>query len=314
MRTSSNENGAKHVKETARDQGARAALLGIAANLMLSAVKAGAGILGGSQALLADAVNSLGDVLGSCLVWLGIQWGAMPPDEDHPYGHGRAETVAVACVGLLLTLAAFQIGRMGVAALVRPSGAIPAPYTGLVAAGTALVKELLYRYKRHLGERLGSPALIANAHDHRSDAFAAVLVLVSIGGAQLSALLGVPWLARMDAAGAVIVSAFVLATAYSLLRQALAEVMDKQVSGEELDAYRSLVGSVNGVSAVDDIRVRTYGRYRVVDVKIAVSPEISVAEGHDIAARVKDRILRERADDTAGVMVHVNPHRGEGRP
>lgn len=302
------------MKDAARDQGARAALLGVAANLVLSAAKAGAGILGGSQALIADAVNSLGDVLGSCLVWLGIRWGAMPPDDDHPYGHGRAETVAVACVGLLLTLAALQIGRMGLGALVRPTEAIPAPYTGLVAAGTALVKELLYRYKRRLGERLGSPALIANAHDHRSDALAAALVLASIGASQLSVLLGVPWLARMDAAGAVIVCAFILKTAYSLLRQALAEVMDKQVSGEELEAYRSLVGSVQGVSAVDDLRVRTYGRYRVVDVKIAVSPQISVAEGHDIAARVKERILQERAGDTAGVMVHVNPHRGEDRP
>ncbi len=292
-----------------RNDGIRAALLGVAANLLLSIVKGVAGVLGNSHALVADAVNSVSDVVGSVLVWLGMRWAVKPPDADHPYGHGRAETLAAAAVGILLVVAAAQIMWSGVNAFLAEPGAVPAAYTGVFAGLAIVVKEALYRYNVNLGERLNSPALIANAHDHRSDVVSSIVALLGIAGAQLSVVAGVPWLARLDAGGSLIVGLIILRTAWVLVYAAFTEVMDKQVDPDELSEYRNLVLSVSGVEDVSDLRVRTYGHYRVIDAKIAVRRWLSVDEGHSIAARVKDAILEAHPSETLSVLVHVNPHR-----
>lgn len=292
-----------------RNHGIRAAIIGVAVNLLLSAVKGVAGVLGNSHVLIADAVNSVSDVVGSVLVWLGMRWAGKPPDDDHPYGHGRAETLAAAAVGLILVVAAIQIMWSGVSALFALPSGVPAAYTGAFAALAIVVKEILYRYNINLGKRLNSPALIANAHDHRSDVISSIVALLGIVGAQLSAVVGIPWLARLDAGASLFVGLLILRTAWLLVHNAFTEVMDTQVDEEELNKYQDLVLSVKGVEAVSDLRVRTYGHYRVIDTKIAVRRWLSVDEGHGIAARVKDAILEAHPSETLSVMVHVNPHR-----
>ncbi|RMG44605.1 MAG: cation transporter [Acidobacteria bacterium] len=278
----------------------RAALLGLGVNFLLGVLKLGAGLTLSSYALLADAVNSLGDTVTSAAVLAALRVAQRPGDAEHPYGHTRAEAVAGANVALLVILSAAALGWNALRRIGQEPPEVPA-WALLLAGANVVVKEALYRYKSALGRRAGSMALLANAWDHRADAFSALAVLVGLAAVRW---LGVPW---ADELAALVVVAAVVWSAGELLWRAASELLDRQADPELVRQVERVALEDPGVRGVETLWLRKSGLEYFADIHVEVDPGLTVAQGHAIAHRVRDRI-HERHPRVRYVMVHVEPH------
>jgi len=284
-----------------------AAWLGIFGNLGLAVLKGGVGWFAGSKALMADAVNSASDVAGSIAVLFGVRAAKKPADKDHPYGHGKAESIAAIIVSLLLILVGFEIGMAAIRSI--RAGVEAAPEWSALAVITLaiVIKEIMFRYNYRLGKKINSQALIASAWEHRSDVFVSSAVFVGIGGAKLGEWLGRPELYYLDPVAGLFVSVLVLRVGYKMIRESIHNTLDHVLHDEDAEELVSAVQRVKGVIAVDDLRAREHGHYVIVDVKISVNPKITVAEGHEIGKAVK-QMLMKRFLHVSDVFIHVNPY------
>lgn len=280
----------------------RAALLGLVVNLLLGTVKLVGGVLGSSFALIADAVNSIGDVVSTVVVLVALRVAQRPPDDEHPYGHSRAEAVAASNVALLVILSALWVGWEAIQRITLQHP-IPPVWTLWIAAVSMLCQEGLYHYKMRVGRRTGSAAIIANAWDHRSDALCALAVLIGlatirVGGAQYA------W---ADEAASLVVVLAIVFTGAKLFRASASELMDPQADSDFVERIQQTAVSVAGVEDVETLWVRKSGLEFFADIHIEVDPELTVAQGHHIGHQVKDRLLGEfpRLRD---VLVHLEPH------
>ncbi|MTH52548.1 cation diffusion facilitator family transporter [Bacillus mangrovi] len=281
-----------------------AAAAGIAGNLLLAAIKGIIGFISGSKALLADAAMSVSDVAGSIVVLLGIRLAKKPPDEDHPYGHGKAESIAAVIVAVLLTLVGFEIGKTSIEAFFKP---VKAPQAIAIAAAVTaiIIKELMFQYNYRLGKRLKSDALIANAHDHRSDVFASLAALLGISAALIGSKFEIGWLLYADPFAGAAVSVLVLYTAWKVGREALHASLDHVLHEEETEEMKKTIRTIDGVKRIDQLHAREHGHYVIVDVKISVDASLTVKEGHDIARHVRNALIE--TEEVQNVFVHVNP-------
>lgn len=280
----------------------QAAALGLFVNLALGIIKLIAGIAGQSFALISDAVNSLGDSLSS-VVTLGALWYAQQPaDEEHPYGHTRVETVAGAYVSLLIILSACWIGWE---AIMRMSLEHPVPpvWTLWIAGGNAVIKEALYWYKRSVGKRTNSTAILANAWDHRSDALCSLAVLI---GLMVVRGLGSDY-RWADEVAALLVVAAILFTGIQLLVQSTKELLDPQADAEVVAEIRVAAEQVPGVSKIEKLWVRKTGMEYLVDLHVQVDAKMQVDEGHRIGHAVKDQLVA-RFPAVRDVLVHLEPY------
>jgi cation diffusion facilitator family transporter len=285
----------------------KAAWLGIVGNLALAGMKGTIGVMAGSKALLADAVHSASDVAGSFAVLVGLRAAKKPADEDHPYGHGKAETIAAIVVSVLMILIGFEIGMSALESL-RNGVTEPPHWIALVALGISVgVKETLFRYNFRLGKKLSSQALIANAWDHRTDVFASIAASVGVAGAIAGQYLGQPSLYFLDPAASLFVSVLVLRMGYKLIKESVHNTMDHVLHEEDAAELVEASQRVKGVISVDGLRAREHGHYVIVDVKISVNPRITVSEGHEIAKTVKQHLMK-RFTHVSDVFVHVNPY------
>ncbi len=284
-----------------------AALLGLIINLGLGAAKLVGGLVGGSFALLSDAVNSLGDSLASIVVVVALRVAQKPPDAEHPYGHTRAEAVAASSVALLIILSAIYVGWQAI----RQIGVardLPATWTLWIAGSNVVIKEALSQYKVRVGRRTGSSAIIANAWDHRSDALCALAVLISLAIVRL----GGPDYVWVDQAAALIVVAAILWTGISLYRSSASELMDLQADDQLVSKIRKTAEQVTGVIAVEKLRVRKTGLEYLVDIHIEGDAKLTVDAGHQVSHLVKDRLLDDFAT-LRDVLVHLEPHPNDHR-
>jgi cation diffusion facilitator family transporter len=263
--------------------------------------------MSGSKALLADAANSASDVIGSLAVLIGLKAAKLPPDEDHPYGHGKAESISAIVVSILLILVGFEVGLSAIKALIHGVTEPPRSYALIVIAISIFVKEILFQHNYRLGKKLGSKALVANAWDHRSDVYSSLAAFAGVGGAILGGWLEMPALYYLDPAAGLFVSLLVLKMGFKLIMESIHDTMDHVLHQEEADELLKTVQRVPGVIAVDSLRAREHGHYVIVDVKISVNPRISVMEGHDIAKHVK-HLLLSRFIHVSDVFIHVNPY------
>lgn len=286
-----------------------AAWVGIVANLFLTMLKAVVGLAGNSRALVADAVHSASDVVGSIAVLIGLKASKMPPDRDHPYGHGKAESIAAIIVAVILFLVGLQIGFGSFRALFEPI-ATPSVIAVFAALFSIITKEVLFQYKYRLGNKLHSDALIVNAWEHRSDAFSSLAALLGIGGALIGEYMHIPWMVYLDPVAGMIVSGFIMKVAWSLGAESIHNTMDHVLHEEDAAKLRRTVENVAGVIQVDELHAREHGHYVIVDTKIAVDPEMSVEEGHSIGKMVKERLMQEH-EHVHDVLVHVNPYSGK---
>ncbi|TMV52883.1 cation transporter [Paenibacillus mesophilus] len=284
-----------------------AAWVGIFGNIALAVMKGIVGWLSGSKALLADAANSASDVAGSVAVLIGLKAAKRPADEDHPYGHGKAESVSAIVVSVLLLLVGLEIGYNSVKTIVNGVGEAPKEYA-LIAIGISIVvKEFLFQYNFRLGKKLSSHALIASAWDHRTDVMSSVAVLIGVGGALLGGYSGQPLLYYLDPAAGLFVACLVLRMGYKLVKESIHTTIDHVLHQEETEELLETALRVKGVIAVNELRAREHGHYVIVDIKISVNPKITVIEGHDIGKSVKHQLLG-KFSHVSDVFVHVNPY------
>lgn len=284
-----------------------AAWVGIVGNLALAFLKGAVGLLAGSKALLADAVHSASDVAGSFAVLVGLRAAKLPPDEDHPYGHGKAEPIAAIIVSVLLMIVGVQIGISSLKAITAGVTGAPGKLALIALIISIIVKEAMFQYKFRLGKKLGSQALITNAWEHRSDVYSSIAAVFGVGGAIFGQYFGLPWLYYLDPIAGLVVSALVLKMGYRLIMESIHNTMDHVLHFEDSQELVEATQRVKGVITVDELRAREHGHYVIVDVKISVNPRITVLEGHDIAKAVKS-LLMKRFSHVSDVFVHVNPY------
>ncbi len=278
------------------------------ANISLAAVKILVGVFGSSYALIADGIESLADCVSSLIVWNGLRVAGKDPDEDHPYGHGKAEAVAALLAGAGLIVSAVIILWNAVGELLAPHRT-PALFTVPALVVIILLKELLFRYTARGAARHDSSALRAEAWHHRSDSLTSLGVLAGISIAVFAG----PRYAFFDDLAACLVSALIVYNALRIARPALDELMDTQIRGASYRAILAAAQSVPGVRDIETLIVRRSGRRFLVDLHIEVDPAISVAAGHQIAHAVKDRLLALPQPPIAHVTTHVEPQKGSGQ-
>jgi cation diffusion facilitator family transporter len=287
--------------KTGVDRGMKSAALGIVVNLGLALAKGSAGLLGQSFALVADALESMADVLSGLVVYVGLKIAVKPPDADHPYGHGKAEPIAAVTVGLALIGAAFYIIYEGIREIIAPHGA-PAPYTLVVLAGVLIIKELLFRHVVSVGESIGSTAVKSDAWHHRSDALTSAFAFVGIS----VALLGGPRWEAADGWAAICAALVILYNAGRQMRPAVRELGDIAPEPSMEAQVRAIAGRVSGIIGLDKCIVRKMGFTFYIDLHIVVDGELTVREGHSLSHKVEDEILRA-LPQVAEVLVHVEP-------
>lgn len=288
-------------------QAQTAAWAGIAGNIVLALMKGAIGWLSGSKALLADAANSASDVAGSFAVLIGVRAAKRPADLDHPYGHGKAESVAAVIVSVLLLMVGLEIGISSVKVMAAGVTEAPKWYALIAVALTILIKEALFRYSYRTGKRISSQALVANAWDHRADVYSALAVLAGVGGALLGDYMGQPWLYYLDPAAGLFVALLVLRMGFRLVKEAVHSTIDHVLHEEDTQPILDAVQKIKGVIAVNELRAREHGHYVIVDIKLSVNPKISVLEGHEIGKTVKNELLQSFSH-VADVFVHINPY------
>ncbi|MEQ1564100.1 MAG: cation diffusion facilitator family transporter [Myxococcota bacterium] len=281
-----------------RDEGTTANAVGLGVNVVLALTKLTVGTLAGSAALVADGFNSAGDVFATAIGMVGYQIGRSPPDEDHPFGHGNAETVAGLVIGGILFATGVYVAIDGIRALASGPRPAPEPLSALVALGTAGVKAALAVYTTRIGRKTNSPALLASAADHRADVAIALTVAAGIAAARF----GAPWL---DPLAAVLVGAWITRLAIAPMSSNFAVLMD--ASPPEVAAQvRAAALGVPGVLRVDLARVHPLGSYHVVDLEIAADGALTLRQAHDLAHQVEDHV-RAVVEHVREVRVHVNP-------
>ncbi len=270
-------------------------------NIALAVVKLGAGVLGNSYALVADAIESASDAITSVIVLLGLHIASKEADENHPYGHGKAEPIASIIVTIFLISSAIWIAFSAVEQIQTPHET-PAPYTLIVLIITVLVKLWWANRVMTTGNNIGSNALKADAWHHLSDAFTSAAAFIGIS----IALLGGRGYETADD-WAALLSAFIIgAGAISVFRPALSEIMDGAVADEIIDDLRQIALKVDGVLGTEKCFVRKMGLSFYVDFHVCVDGNLTVSEGHAIAHRVKDRILHE-LPQVKDVLIHIEP-------
>jgi len=284
---------------SATSTGQRLALLGIFVNAVLAVIKISAGILGNAYALIADGVESILDIGGSLVIWSGLKFAGKPADEQHPYGHGKAEPLAAAMVALFVLGAALALAVESVREILTPHHS-PKPFTLVVLVLVVAVKEGLFRFvEKKAGN---STALQADAWHHRSDAITSLAAFVGIS----IALIGGPGFEAADDYAALIACGLIGFNGVRLLIPALKEVMDTAPPRELREAIRAAAGEVPGVKSIDKLYVRKMGMEYYVDIHVRVNGTLTVREGHDIAHAVKDG-LREFNPAIRDALVHVEP-------
>ena len=281
------------------------AWIGIIGNIILAIIKGVVGFLSNSRALIADAVHSASDVVGSVAVLIGVRAAKMPPDRDHPYGHGKAESIAAIIVAVLLFIVGVEIAIDAIKAFTEPI-AVPKVIAIYAVIFSIVVKEIMFRYKYHLGKKYRSEALITDAWHHRSDVFSSIAALLGIGGSIIGGAVGIPWLVYADPVAGLFVSILIVKMAWSLGSQSIHNTLDHVLHEEDTVEMKKAVTSVEGVLNLDEFLAREHGHYVIIDLKIAVDTDITVKEGHAIGKAVKKRLLEE--NHVHDVLVHINPH------
>jgi cation diffusion facilitator family transporter len=278
--------------------GERGAIISIIAYLCLSALKLMIGYTANSEALKADGLNNATDIVASIAVLIGLRLSQKPADQDHPYGHWKAETVASLVASFIMMAVGLQVlygAVMSVFEGKQESPDLVSAWTGIFCA---VLMFFVYRYNKKLGEKINSQAVIAAAKDNLSDAWVSIGIVVGIIGSQFS----LPWL---DPLAAVVVGFLICKTAWDIFREASHHLTDG-FDEQEIQAFKETTLSLYGVKGVKEIKARNYGNNTVVDIVILVNSNLDIRDAHDISTKVENILMNEH--DVYNVHVHVEPN------
>jgi cation diffusion facilitator family transporter len=274
--------------------------IGLWVNIILTAFKLFAGIVGHSKAMIADALHSASDVLATGIVFVGLRIAKKPADAEHPYGHGNADTIASFIVALILLLTGLYLGFSAIHVFVHKHLIIPRSIAMYAALTSIFIKEAMYQYTIRVGKRLNSQAIIANAWDHRSDAFSSIPAFIGILIARI-------WnLPIFDPIAGLVIAVMIFRISLHLLHSSVDIIMDETPDPKTIQEISDTASIVDGVVKVHEIKVHQHGPDKTVDIKIEVDGQITVDEGHSIAGKVKAKLVNSDLRIT-DAMVHVNP-------
>jgi cation diffusion facilitator family transporter len=278
------------------------AQLGLVVNAVLAVVKLVAGLLGNAYALVADAIESSIDMVGSLVVWGGLRIASRDPDERYPFGYGRAEAIAGAVVGALMLGAAAGISIEAIAEIRTPHDA-PAPWTLAVLVLVIVIKELLAKRVLKASEATGSVAVAADAWHHRADAITSAAAFIGIS----VALIGGPGWESADDWAALVAAAVITVNALLLFRTAAHDLMDGAPARTVHEDVAQAALTTNGVLAIEKLKIRKSGTNYYVDIHVQADPTMSLHDAHILSGCVKTAI-RARIPSAAGVLIHMEPY------
>lgn len=299
--------GHEHHHDHGIESANRITWISMAVNAVLIFLKFYGGFAGKSKALIADGIHSLSDFITDIVVLVGLYFFGQKEDESHPYGHGKFETLAAVVVGLVLFLAAADIGIDAAMAIHRGDLSVPHVYTIYIAALSIVFKEVLYHLTVRIGRKIGSEAMVANAWHHRSDAWSSIVVIIGI-----TLAIYVPSLQVLDSYAALLVSFFIIKVAFDISKGAITKIVDTSPSREFCRDIDSLTRSVPGVLACHDMMARYYADRIRMEIHIVVDPGMTVLEAHGVIDQVVSAITTKHPE-VEKVLVHVDPDRGENR-
>ncbi|WP_409369148.1 cation diffusion facilitator family transporter [Lysinibacillus sp. 38-6] len=279
--------------------------ISLLSNIVLTILKIVVGTLFHSPVLLADGYHNAGDVIASGAALTSMRISKRPADEDHPYGHGKAEVISSAIVGIILIIAALYIAYESIKAFFQePEKA------SLIAFITAIVslvwKLILYVYTIRIGKRTNSKGLIATAYDHLADVYASIAAVLGIGLALVGENYHIHILTYGDPIAGIIVTILVFKLAYGMLLESIDTLMEKSVSRETLDNFETLIRTIPEVKRIDRLRAREHGHYVLVDLRVSVPGELTIQQGHDIIRQIKKTIMAQH-QNVEEVLIHLNP-------
>jgi len=284
-------------EETVRET----ALLSVFSHSIMVVIKLVAGIVGLSFALVADALESFADLIASIFMFFGLKYSSKPPDEDHPYGHGRIEPLITFLIVIMMNLSAGFIFFQSIKNIRTPHES-PLPFTLLVLAAIIIWKEISFRYVDRKGKEMNSTTLRAEAWHHRSDALTSVAAFIGIS----IAIWQGPGYESSDDWAALIAAVIMVYNSYKIFRPAWGEIMDEHLHDDLIFGIRSIAAEVTDIRGTEKCYVRKIGMYYGVELHAMVDATLSVKEGHDIGHRLQDR-LKEAFPDISYVLVHIEP-------
>ncbi len=280
-------------------------LVGIVVNMALASLQIIGGIFTFSQALVADGIHTLSDLASDFVVLAAAKMASKDADDDHPYGHGRFETVATVILGLSLSGVAIGITMRAINRLMNPENLTQPQTLALVFVALAIIsKEGLYQYTSSVAKRIDSKMLEANAWHHRSDAISSLLVAAGVAG---SIYLNLPWL---DAVAAILVAAMIFYMGAKLIFSSTMELVDTAISANKTQEIKSYISGIEGVDEMHMLRTRKMGNNVLADVHLQVNPYLSVSEGHYIAENVIKK-LGDQFPEINDVTAHIDPEDDE---
>lgn len=279
----------------------RVTWIGLLVNIILTAGKLVAGVVGQSQAVVADGIHSLSDGVTDVAVIVGSYFWGKPPDDCHPYGHKRLETVVTIFIGFVLFAAGIGIGWNAIVTLHENPPCPPGWIAAAAAAASIVCKEGLYRWTVYAGRRIGSLSLKANAWHHRIDALSSIPALLAVGGAILF-----PEWNFLDRVGAIVVSLFIFQAALKIVLQGVQELMDAGAPRKIAEEIKDIACQHSEVYQVHGVRTRYTGNKLHVDLHVVVDGSLTVSQGHDIAEAVQQSIL-QKGPGVMDVVVHIEP-------
>jgi cation diffusion facilitator family transporter len=285
------------------DIGRHGAKVGVGVNTTLFIGKLVVGVLGRSHAMVADALHTATDAFTSIGVYIGFKIAQKPPDAEHPYGHGRAESIAAKLVSFVLILGGLKVAFDSAMYIIHKDLCIPRAYTLIAAILSIVVKEWMFRYTYGIGRKIQSNSLMSDAWHHRSDALSSVAALIGIGGARL----GFPIL---DPLAGIAVSIFVIKAGLRLFHTAYDELMDAALPDETMELIKKYSVEIEGVKRVQDVKGRKMGIEIMIDMTIEVDRNMSVEDAHSITSKIKQNILKN-VRGAKNVLIHVEPFLGK---
>lgn len=274
------------------------ALSGLFGNIILLCAKITIGLSTKSQSMLADGLNSAGDVFASTMTYIGNKISQKPGDSDHPYGHGKAEYIFSMIISFSLLMVAFSIFRSALNALIDRTSFTYSIWLLVVGLGTIAVKISLYLFASKVGKRFNSLLAMANAEDHRNDVFITLLTLISI----FSGYLGIYFI---DSIGGIIIAFWIAFSGFKIFTSSYNVLMDTNVDDSFIDEISQMVENIEGIDHIDAIHAKPVGLNFLLIVKVSIDAHITVYKGHQIAHEV--RIALEKLENVEEVIVHVNP-------
>jgi len=282
-------------------RGIKTTFIGIIVSFFLAVIKIFTGIIGNSYALIADGIESLTDIFTSSIVLTGLYFASKPPDEDHPYGHGKAEPFAGVAVAFGIFIAAMIIVVQSIYEIITPHHA-PAMYTLIILIVVIITKETLFRFVIKVGNSVKSVAVRSDAWHHRSDAITSAAAFIGIS----IALIGGEGYESADDFAALFASVIIIVNAYRIFKPALYELLDTAPPAKTIQKVRDVAANVENVMGIDKCYVRKMGFDYFVDIHVLVDANLPVYKGHEIAHKVKDELIKEYSN-ISDVLVHIEP-------